>query len=51
IMIRTLYAKEGQLHCWAGGGLVYDSEALMEYREQEDKVGAFLRELEESLAT
>ncbi|MEM6300644.1 MAG: anthranilate synthase component I family protein [Pseudomonadota bacterium] len=51
IMIRTLYAKEGQLHCWAGGGLVYDSEALMEYREQEDKVGAFLRELEESLAS
>ncbi|MEO0436521.1 MAG: anthranilate synthase component I family protein [Pseudomonadota bacterium] len=49
IMIRSLYAKGGRLHCWAGGGLVYDSEPEMEYREQEDKVGAFLRELERTL--
>lgn len=46
ITIRTLYPEDGQLHCWAGGGLVDDSRAPEEYQEQHDKVGAFIRTLE-----
>jgi para-aminobenzoate synthetase component 1 len=46
ISIRTLYSEDGQLHCWAGGGLVDDSRAPEEYQEQRDKVGAFLKALE-----
>lgn len=46
INIRTLYPEHGQLHCWAGGGLVDDSVAEAEFQEQVDKVGAFLRALE-----
>jgi para-aminobenzoate synthetase component 1 len=46
IAIRTLFSDNGQLHCWAGGGLVDDSEIAAEYQEQLDKVGAFLRTLE-----
>lgn len=46
ITIRTLFNEGSQLHCWAGGGLVYDSQLEAEYQEQLDKVGAFLRALE-----
>ncbi|WOJ94059.1 aminodeoxychorismate synthase component I [Congregibacter variabilis] len=46
IAIRTLFNEGTQLHCWAGGGLVYDSQLEAEYQEQSDKVGAFLRGLE-----
>lgn len=47
ITIRTLFNDGGKLHCWAGGGLVDDSLVDEEYQEQRDKVGAFLRTLEE----
>ena len=47
ITIRTLFNQAGELHCWAGGGLVHDSQARAEYRELEHKVGAFLRCLEQ----
>lgn len=46
IAIRTLFNEGEQLHCWAGGGLVFDSQLEAEYQEQSDKVGAFLRGLE-----
>jgi len=46
ITIRTLFNEEDRLHCWAGGGLVDDSQADAEYQEQLDKVGAFLHALE-----
>lgn len=38
ISIRTLVANAGHLHCWAGGGIVADSEADREYQETFDKV-------------
>ncbi|WP_322406035.1 aminodeoxychorismate synthase component I [Idiomarina sp. PL1-037] len=42
ITIRTLLAEDGQLHCWAGGGLVADSTAAEEYQETKDKVSRIL---------
>lgn len=42
IAIRTLVACNGQLHCWAGGGIVADSEADSEYQETLDKVHKIL---------
>lgn len=38
IAIRTLVAADNQLYCWAGGGIVADSEAASEYQETLDKV-------------
>lgn len=46
IMIRSLVALNDTMLCWAGGGLVADSNCDAEYRETFDKVGAFLRLLE-----
>lgn len=46
ILIRSLVAEHGHLHCWAGGGLVADSRCAAEYQETLDKVGVFLRALE-----
>lgn len=46
ITIRSLVAQNGQLLCWAGGGIVADSRCDEEYQETFDKVGAFLRFLE-----
>ncbi|WP_260261863.1 aminodeoxychorismate synthase component 1 [Vibrio intestinalis] len=38
ITIRTLVAEQGQLHVWAGGGLVADSQCDAEYQETLDKL-------------
>ncbi|MEX0619695.1 MAG: aminodeoxychorismate synthase component I [Pseudohongiellaceae bacterium] len=38
ITIRTLLAEQGRIHCWAGGGIVADSEADREYTECFDKI-------------
>ncbi|WP_240642648.1 aminodeoxychorismate synthase component I [Pseudidiomarina mangrovi] len=38
IAIRTLVAQQQQLYCWAGGGIVADSEGASEYQETLDKV-------------
>lgn len=46
ITIRTLFNDGDLLHCWAGGGLVYDSLAAAEFQEQRHKVGAFIETLE-----
>jgi para-aminobenzoate synthetase component 1 len=38
ICIRTVLAENNTLHCWAGGGIVLDSNANDEYQETLDKV-------------
>jgi len=42
ITIRTLLAENGKIHCWAGGGIVADSQVDAEYQETFDKVGKIL---------
>lgn len=42
ICIRTLIAETGRLHCWAGGGIIADSDADSEYQETYDKVARIL---------
>lgn len=49
IAIRSLWCENGNLQCWAGGGIVADSRWREEYRETFDKVGKFLSSLEETL--
>ena len=46
ICIRTLIAKNNRLYCWAGGGLVADSEVETEYQETFDKLAKILPVLE-----
>lgn len=43
ICIRTLTHQQGQLHFWAGGGIVHDSTLEGEYQESFDKAAALLR--------
>jgi para-aminobenzoate synthetase component I len=47
ITIRTLLAQAGQIHCWAGGGIVADSKVDAEYQESFDKVSRILPLLEQ----
>ncbi len=47
IAIRTLLCQDGEIHCWGGGGIVADSKCEDEYQETYDKIGKFLRTLEE----
>jgi len=42
IAIRTLVCQQGQIYCWAGGGIVADSKADSEYQETFDKVAKIL---------
>lgn len=42
ICIRTLLAKDQQLYCWSGGGLVADSNLPAEYQETFDKLTKIL---------
>jgi len=42
IAIRTLVYSEGEIRCWAGGGLVADSQCDAEYQETLDKASAML---------
>jgi para-aminobenzoate synthetase component 1 len=46
ISIRTLVRKEDKLYCWAGGGLVSESQQADEYQETFDKVSRILPILE-----
>ena len=48
IAIRTLKYCGGQMACWGGGGIVADSVWEQEYQEIYDKVGPFLKGLNES---
>ncbi len=43
ITIRTLVYNQGEIRCWAGGGIVHDSEVDAEYQETFDKASALLR--------
>lgn len=42
ITIRSLLWESGQLHCWAGGGIVDDSELTAEYAECFDKISRII---------
>ncbi len=42
IAIRTLVHGNGKIHCWAGGGIVADSDMAAEYQETLDKSSAML---------
>lgn len=42
IAIRTLVYSNGEIRCWAGGGLVADSQCEAEYQETLDKAAAML---------
>lgn len=46
IMIRSLLARDGRIHCWGGGGIVMDSHWESEYQESLDKVKVLMRTLE-----
>ncbi|MFJ3263449.1 aminodeoxychorismate synthase component I [Pseudomonas sp. NPDC086581] len=46
IAIRTVLVKDGHASCWAGGGIVADSNWEEEYEESLTKVGVLLRTLE-----
>lgn len=46
IAIRTMTLKDGELSCWAGGGIVADSECDAEYQETLDKASAMLKLME-----
>ena len=51
IAIRTLVYNHGEIRCWAGGGIVHDSDVDAEYQETFDKAAAMLRLLQnEALA-
>jgi para-aminobenzoate synthetase component 1 len=47
ICIRTLVAESESLYCCAGGGIVSDSELLLEYQETFDKLNKILPVLEQ----
>jgi para-aminobenzoate synthetase component 1 len=46
ITIRSLLAKDGQISCWGGGGIVADSDCESEYQETFTKVRVLLETLE-----
>ncbi|WP_371193241.1 aminodeoxychorismate synthase component I [Glaciecola sp. SC05] len=49
ICIRTILAEKGTMHCWAGGGIVLDSQASDEYQESFHKVAKILPTLSATL--
>lgn len=49
IAIRSLLCERGTVNCWGGGGIVADSDCEGEYRETWDKVGRFIRTLEQTV--
>ena len=46
ITIRTILAKDGELHCWGGGAIVADSDWESEYQESITKVNNLMKALE-----
>ena len=46
LAIRTLVHSSGRIHCWAGGGIVADSDLAAEYQETLDKASAMLNLLQ-----
>lgn len=49
IAIRSLLAKDGKISCWAGGGIVADSDCEAEYQESFTKVRVLLDTLEKMM--
>ena len=49
ICIRTVLAENQHLYCWAGGGIVLDSDIAGEYQESFDKVAKILPVLAQTL--
>lgn len=45
IVIRTLVYSDGEIRCWAGGGIVADSISADEYQETFDKASVMLKML------
>ncbi len=43
IVIRTLVYSDNEIRCWAGGGIVADSEVAAEYQETLDKAAGMLK--------
>jgi para-aminobenzoate synthetase component I len=43
IVIRTLVYADNEIRCWAGGGIVADSDLNAEYQETLDKASAMLK--------
>lgn len=50
ICIRTILAENNHLYCWAGGGIVLDSDAQDEYQESLHKVAKILPVLSNDFA-
>lgn len=48
VALRTMLVKDGMAYVEAGGGIVYDSVAEMEFRETQHKAGALLRAIDEA---
>jgi para-aminobenzoate synthetase component I len=46
IAIRTLVCDGDKIHCWGGGGIVADSDAVEEYQESLEKVKVLMETLE-----
>lgn len=51
ITIRTLLCEGDKIYCWAGGGIVADSDAQNEYEETFSKVNNLLHCLERTIST
>ncbi|MCQ3033324.1 aminodeoxychorismate synthase component I [Pseudomonas syringae] len=49
IAIRSLLARDGKVSCWAGGGIVADSDCEAEYQESFTKVRVLLDTLEKMM--
>ncbi len=47
IVIRTIVYKEGKAYFQVGGGIVWDSDANLEYQETLDKAKALIEVLED----
>jgi len=43
VVIRTLVYSDNEVHCWAGGGIVADSDRAAEFQETMDKSSAMLK--------
>jgi para-aminobenzoate synthetase component 1 len=43
IVIRTLVYSDNEIRCWAGGGIVADSDVAAEYQETLDKAAGMLK--------
>lgn len=48
ITIRTLLANQGNISCWGGGGIVFDSDSQEEYQESIQKVQILMDTLEQA---